>query len=167
MTKGYTAFKLSEASRQQILSAFPPQFPETVCDHITINFGVDEDAPLPEGEPHIEIIGHAINKDGIEALVVSVNGETLRDDGKAYHITLSLDPNKNAPAEYDIMKPEDKRKERPFKPVHSNALIAVDGYDPVAVDLDIEATAQFIALPGQQSSPAVPRQEEPPKYSNG
>mgnify|MGYP004047763979 CR=1 FL=1 len=167
MTKGYTALKLSDDSRAQILEAFPPQFSNVACDHITLNFGVDQSSPLPDGEHVIEIIGHAINKDGIEALVVTVNGQDTRKDGSPYHITLSYDPDKNAPASYDLNKPVEKRKERPFKPFHSNALISVDGYDPVVVDISIDTTPVFTPAETGQKNVKPAANNTAPKLSHG
>lgn len=39
----------------------------------------------------IEVVGYADDGRGLEALLVAVDGNTKREDGENYHITLSLD----------------------------------------------------------------------------
>ncbi len=47
-TAAYTAYVLTDASRDLLLSKFPPKFPDVIAHHITINIGVKKDAPIPE-----------------------------------------------------------------------------------------------------------------------
>ena len=59
---------------------------------------------LPE-DANLRVIGEADSGDGLQALVVSVDGTIRRPDGGTYHITWSLEPDR-------------------YKPVDSNTLIA-------------------------------------------
>ncbi len=100
----YTAYTLTEESRTALLEVFPPKYEKVIAHHITVEFGVPQDAePPPEAE--LRVIGEGDTGDGLQALVVSIDGSTQRPDGKTYHITWSLDPEK-------------------YKPVDSNALLA-------------------------------------------
>lgn len=86
----YTAYVLTDKSRKEILEKFKPAYSNVVCHHITVAFGVDKDEPIPEMPKSVKIVGHIDSKTGIEGLLVEVNGNTKRPDGKLYHITLSL-----------------------------------------------------------------------------
>jgi hypothetical protein len=116
----YSAYVISEASRNAILDRFPPKFGDVVCHHVTERFG------LPAGErrlpppAEILVVGYASDA-SLEALVVSVNGETKRPDGFVYHITLSLD------------------RALGRKPADANRMIAAAGWSAVA-PLRIEAS---------------------------
>lgn len=96
----YSAYVLDDASRAKLLEKFPPQNDRVVAHHITYEFPSDEEPPAPESA---KVVGR-VAEDGIEALVVMIDGEKFRPDGKIYHITWSLDPER-------------------FKPVDSNQLL--------------------------------------------
>ncbi len=100
----YTAYTLTDQSRQLLLDKFPPKYPKVIAHHVTVDGGVKKgtEAPL---EADIRVIGEGDSGDGLQALVVSVNGSTRRPDGKVFHITWSLDPEM-------------------YKPVDSNAMLA-------------------------------------------
>jgi hypothetical protein len=108
--KGYIAFNLVEASREAILRQFVPLYSMVVCHHITFEFGVLEGTALPETPRSLEVVGYATDNTGVEALVVAVNGEIRRSDGKVYHVTLSLAQGR--------------------KPVQSNDVIEKFGWTP-------------------------------------
>ncbi len=92
----YTAYVLTEQSRKVLEDKFPPKYSKFIGHHVTIAFGVSADAELPENA-EIKVLGRKDSGDGIEALVVSVNGETQRENGSFYHITWSLEPDKYSP----------------------------------------------------------------------
>lgn len=122
MTKGYTALKLTDTGRSDLLRAFPAQFANAVAHHVTLAFGVGEDASLPDVDS-VDVVGHAIG-DGVQAVVVAVNGDTSRDDGGTLHVTVSLDDG--------------------HKPVESNAVIA-DGF--VALDNPATVSVEPVFIP--------------------
>jgi len=119
---GYQAFEISAESRSRLAAQFAPKFPEFIGHHITYKMGVKSDVPLPEATS-FKVVGYACNEEGIEALVVEVDGTTVREDGKTYHITWSLD------------------REAGFKPVKSNDLVK-NGWTNVPA-INITATAKF------------------------
>ena len=110
----YIAFELDKKSRRQLAKVFEPKYPEFIGHHITYKFDVPKDAKIPSAPKSVEVIGYADDGEGIEALVVALNGKKDRPDGNTYHITWSLD--------------RDKGK----KPAHSNNLIATQGFKNVA-----------------------------------
>ena len=114
----YTAYYLTEESRQKLFKHKLPQYAEIKAEHITVKFGVKSGEALPD-EAEIKVIGYAEDKAGIEAFVVEVNGNTFREDGKLYHITHSFDPER-------------------FKPVDSNILLE-KGYQTLEKPIAIEA----------------------------
>lgn len=103
--EGYLAYEVPDNARQRLSVLFPPKYPEFVGRHITSAFGVSNPGELATPNAHIKVIGY-VEEDGLEALVVEVNGSKRRPDGKIYHITWSLDRSKGK------------------KPVMSNDLIA-------------------------------------------
>lgn len=113
LIESYIAFELDNESRNQLFDRFPPKYPKVIAHHITYDFGVSSDSELPEQPEKMEVVGYADDGESIEALVVAINGDTTRSDGKVYHITWSLDPDQGR------------------KPVHSNDLIASNKYQQV------------------------------------
>lgn len=99
----YTSYQLTPKSKKHLTERFPPKYSKPIGHHVTYEFGVHSDTPLPH-LAEIHVIGYQDNPEGIEALVVSVNGSTVRPDGGVFHITWSLDPSE-------------------FKPVHANELV--------------------------------------------
>lgn len=105
----YSAFVISTESRSLLLSLFPPSFDRVVCHHITVLFGIPENSDLPNAQK-ISVVGYA-KDDFAEVLCVAVDGNSIRPDGRHYHITHSLDSSSGK------------------KPVYSNEVIS----DPVNV----------------------------------
>ena len=95
-------WKLDRGERRELLEQFPPTFPNTVADHVTLAFGAALDAPLPQ-ESSGEIIGIARDDDGVEAMVVAIAGTTDRPDGSTYHITWSLAHGRKAQESNDVI----------------------------------------------------------------
>lgn len=85
----YLAFTLSEESRVKLLEQFQPQFPDVICHHITLEFGVS----MPEVLPLVDsvYVTGIVQGDGIEALSVTVNEVSVSKKGRIYHITHSID----------------------------------------------------------------------------
>lgn len=89
---GYTSYVLTPANRAALAARFPPKYDKFVGHHITYEFGAPENAEAPPTPKTIKVIGYIDSGDGIEALVVSVDGSTDRPDGRTFHITWSLQP---------------------------------------------------------------------------
>jgi hypothetical protein len=86
-----TGWQLDWKQRAELLTLFPPAWPDVVADHVTLQWCEGPDAsPLPspvEGA----IVGIVDDGAGLQALVVSINGTVDRPDGSVFHITWSLD----------------------------------------------------------------------------
>lgn len=119
----YTAYLLDSKSRRMLAKRFPPKYPEFIGHHITLKFGVSGDVPIPR-PTDINIVGYADDGEGLEALVVEVDGKTNRVDGSIYHITWSLDRSKGR------------------KPVHSKQLVQ-QGYESVP-SISVSATGKVL-----------------------
>lgn len=119
----YTAYVLSDETIERLMERFPPKYEKVIAHHVTVEFGVPEGTePPPEAD--IKVVGYADSEDGLEALVVSVNGSPKREDGKHFHVTWSLDPDK-------------------YKPVDSNELIGYGNYTLVLPKF-VDATSEVL-----------------------
>lgn len=102
-------WKLDRADRAKLLERLAPHWPDVIADHVTLDAHAAADAPLPPA-CRAEIVGSAGDGEGLQAMVVAIDGSTDRPDGGTYHITWSLD------------------RARGRKPVESNAVIAAHGW---------------------------------------
>ena len=82
-------WKLDREQRGALLDQFPPRYADVVADHVTLRSKAIGE-PLP-GRVDAKIVGRADDGDGLECLVVAIDGTTDRPDGSTYHITWSLD----------------------------------------------------------------------------
>lgn len=109
MAGAIVGWRLDRSDRAALIARFPPRYSQTVADHVT-HGRLDEAPPLPQARA-ADVVGHADDGTGVEALVVAPGGASDRWDGSRYHITWSLEPGREA-------------KE-------SNAVIAARGWEPV------------------------------------
>lgn len=64
--------------------------------HVTEEFGIKASSgeawlqTAKADSPALKVVGYAVDNTGVEALVVSVDGQTKRPDGEHYHVTRSL-----------------------------------------------------------------------------
>lgn len=81
-------WKLDVEQRGDLLNRFPPRYQKPVADHVTLETEAGHE-PLP---PVVQatIVGHSDDTEGVEAMVVAIDGTTDRPDGSTYHITWSL-----------------------------------------------------------------------------
>lgn len=125
--RGYSVYIIPESERKKILSKFVPSFEKIILHHITNEFNVEENIPPPCNEA--KIIGFSkytdLSMKGIETFVVEVCGKLIRPDGKIYHITFSLSPDK-------------------YKPSDSNTIIKKYGYITLQTPLFIKVIPSFI-----------------------
>ena len=119
----YSAYVLTSGSRLAVLERFPPKFSDVICHHVTERFGVHGSSERIPAPAEIKVVGYTSDS-SLEALVVTVNGNSIRPDGLVYHITLSLDRLKGR------------------KPVDSNRVITLAGWCAVE-PLSIEAPPQL------------------------
>lgn len=93
----YTGFELSDESREKLLKLFPPKFSDVLGHHITLKFGVKKEEPLPKQPKEVNVVGVIEDdNDSIQGLLVEVDGNIERPDGKMFHITWSIDRDKGA-----------------------------------------------------------------------
>lgn len=107
----YTGFELDQNTISKLMSKFPPRYPNVYVHHVTFCMG--RNVALLQTNPLIKAYGYVTDGESIEAILVTVNGNFNRPDGRKYHITMSLD------------------KEKGRKPVHSNDLIEANDFLPI------------------------------------
>jgi len=95
-SRSVIGWKLDREQRAELLNCFPPRYPDTIADHVTLKAQAEYE-PLPD-EAEAEIVGKADDEDGLECLVVTIDGTTNRPDGSTFHITWSLDRRKGREA---------------------------------------------------------------------
>jgi hypothetical protein len=95
-------WKLDRVERAELLGRFPPTYPATVADHVTLASKVARDSALPE-EDRGEIVGRSDDGHGVEAMVIRIGGTTDRPDGSRYHITWSLADGRRAKESNDVI----------------------------------------------------------------
>ena len=93
-------WKLHKGEREELLARFPPRYPTAVADHVTLE---RSEEPLPL-EVSAEIVGHADDGAGVEAMVVTIDGTTDRPDGSTFHITWSLADGRRARESNDVLR---------------------------------------------------------------
>ena len=95
-------WKLDPVQRAELVLQFPPAYARLVADHVTLEANVAANAPLPPGA-EAAIVGRADDGEGVEAMVVRLNGSTDRPDGSTYHITWSLAEGRRARESNDVI----------------------------------------------------------------
>ena len=100
MTRAIVGWKLDRDERRILLEQHPPRYAEAIADHVTLQVGTKD---LPD-DVRASIVGRTNDDDGVEAMVVSIDGTTDRPDGSIYHITWSLGPGRKAKESNDVLK---------------------------------------------------------------
>ena len=85
---GYTLTERNKVLAQLNSLGIPPLFERVVLEHITFKFPDDLQAPRAT---KVEVFGWASDA-RVQALVVKVDSQPFRLDGRSYHITYSLGP---------------------------------------------------------------------------
>lgn len=93
----FSVYVLDASSIEKLKAKFPPKNEKFIGNHVTVKFPHEKGDPLPP-PARLKVVGH-VEEEGLEALIVSVDGKINRDDGEIYHITWSLDPAKKKPAD--------------------------------------------------------------------
>ncbi|MBP2299133.1 hypothetical protein [Azospirillum picis] len=100
---GYTGWELPAEERGRLLPLFPPRYERLVADHVTQTFGAGPREPLPTAT-RAEVIGMADDGEGVQALVVAIDGTSDRPDGSTYHITWSLARDRRPAESNDVIR---------------------------------------------------------------
>lgn len=98
-----TGWKLPEDERELLLRRFPPKYDNVVADHVTLRTGATPQTPLPRKPDYARVIGWADDGQGLECLVVELDGTFDRPDGSTYHITWSLGAGRRARESNDLL----------------------------------------------------------------
>jgi len=94
-------WKLDRAQRAELLERLPPRYGKVVADHVPLA-RAEPDAPLPD-PVSARAVGHIDDGQGVEALVVAIDGTTDRPGGSTFHITWSLGPRRRAKESNDVL----------------------------------------------------------------
>jgi len=104
MSAYVTGWKIPrDGERDRLIERFPPKYDRTVADHVTLQAGATRDTPLPR-EVEARIVGRGDDDNGVECLVVEIDGSSDRPDGSTYHITWSLGPGRKAKDSNDVLR---------------------------------------------------------------
>jgi hypothetical protein len=93
-------WKLDRAQRERLLTRFAPRYARADADHVTFK---PDDAERPALRS-ARIVGCADDGEGVQAMVVELNGSTDRPDGSTWHITWSLGPGRRAVESNDVIR---------------------------------------------------------------
>ena len=93
---------LDQNERAELLTQYPPRFAKTVAHHVTLaTDAADRDLPPPV---RAAIVGRTDDDQGVEAMVVTIDGKTARPDGSTFHITWSIGDGRRARESNDVLK---------------------------------------------------------------
>jgi len=95
-------WRLAQDDRAKLLDEFKPKYSKTVAHHVTLKSDAASD-PLPP-DVRAQIVGRTDDGDGVEVMVVAIDGTTDRPDGSTYHITWSLGDGRRARESNDVLK---------------------------------------------------------------
>lgn len=93
---------LAEEDREKLLEQFPPHYDDVVAHHVTLK-GEAEEEPIPP-TVRAQAMGIADDGQGVQAIVVAIDGTTDRPDGSTFHITWSLGEGRRARESNDVLK---------------------------------------------------------------
>jgi len=96
-------WKIDPECRELLLSRFPPRYERAVADHVTRHFSHGPDAEAPPAITHARIVGRADDDEGVETMVVALDGSTSRPDGGVWHVTWSLAEGRSARESNDLL----------------------------------------------------------------
>lgn len=93
---------LDAEERGSLLDRFVARYAKVVAHHVTLATDADK-RDLP-GAVRAEIVGRADDDEGVEAMVVTIDGDTERPDGSTFHITWSLADGRRARESNDVLR---------------------------------------------------------------
>ena len=93
---------LDRTERAALLGRYPPVYATTVAHHVTLATNAEHCA-LPD-PVRAAIVGRVDDGAGVEAMVVTIDGNTNRPDGSTFHITWSLGNGRRARESNDVIR---------------------------------------------------------------
>ena len=91
---GYSGYLLQNTN--SLFDLIPPRYPKKIAHHITHKFPAKKYELPPQINSAYIIAEYWDDEMGVQAVEVALNGNNIRPDGKKYHITWSLNPEKGA-----------------------------------------------------------------------
>ena len=93
---------LDPGDRAKLLERHPPRYEKVVAHHVTLA----TDAAKRDLPPAVRgsVVGRTDDDQGVEAMVVTIDGDTARPDGSTFHITWSLGDGRSARESNDVLK---------------------------------------------------------------
>jgi hypothetical protein len=95
-------WKLDARQREELLAKFPARYTRAVADHVTLKANVAASTPRPD-TVRARIVGEADDGEGVQAMVVAIDGATERPGGGTFHITWSLAEGRKAKESNDVI----------------------------------------------------------------
>lgn len=95
-------WKVDRAQREELLARFRPRYARAVADHVTLKANVPSATRLPP-PARCRIVGHADDGEGVEAMVVEIDGTSARPGGGTFHITWSLAAGRKAKESNEVI----------------------------------------------------------------
>jgi hypothetical protein len=85
----YSCWLLSDQSRDVLLDAFPPKFPDVIAHHVTVK-NPSTVAPEPA---EITVLGQIVDPTGVQVLIVEVkiDDNVITRSDTTFHLTWSID----------------------------------------------------------------------------
>jgi hypothetical protein len=93
---------LDQEERAGLLERYPPRYANVVAHHVTLATDA-ANRDLPPGV-RAAIVGRGDDGSGVEAMVVTIDGDSARPDGSTFHITWSLGDGRRARESNDVLK---------------------------------------------------------------
>lgn len=94
---------ITEDDLQILKTTYPPRYAPLVAPHCTLKLGVSRGSRLPPSRKGV-IFGRIDNLDGVEVLLLRIDGETIRPDGAIFHITWSLGPGRRPKDSHEAIR---------------------------------------------------------------
>lgn len=113
MTIGW---KIEPDCRELLLERFPPRYGKVVADHVTRRAVHKANTAPPPPIANARIVGRIDDGQGVEALVVALDGSTVRPDGGTWHITWSLSEGRAARESNDLLAA------KPWEPIDGGTI---------------------------------------------
>lgn len=111
-------WRIAPDERARLLLRYPTRYDQTIADHVTLATGQAEDA-APPAPATGRVVGRADDGSGVEALVVTVDGESSRPGGGVFHVTWSLGEGRRARESNDVITA------RGWTPIDDDGLFAL------------------------------------------
>ncbi len=103
MHRQIAGWKVNTDDCEYLLRRFPPRYARIIADHVTLRFGTYAGTLLPTADSG-EVVGEADDGAGVQALVIRIDGTAERGDGSHFHITWSLEPDREARESNDVIR---------------------------------------------------------------